>query len=269
MTMQLISGPELLMRFGAFLSQSEALDHLVLARALAAESPARGFAVVTVANELVLAAALDARGKWALGRLHGSAEAATALAETVATAPGTMGPRTSIEALLPGLPEAEHLETHLFQELRELRAVSLPAGCLRRATMHDEILAGAWMTAFFAEALPSECVDGHAFAQTLIAAGDLFLLEAGGEVVAMAGKLRPCLTGIAIAYVYTPHEARGKGYGTAITAALCRHLLVRGWSRIWLFTIAGNPVSNHVYAKLGFRVLMPFEEYRSRPEPNA
>jgi len=41
-------------------------------------------------------------------------------------------------------------------------------------------------------------------ADALIAAGDLFWLVDGGEIVSMAGCLRRCFTGISIAYAYTP-----------------------------------------------------------------
>lgn len=51
--------------------------------------------------------------------------------------------------------------------------------------------------------------------------------------------------------VYTPAERRGHGYASAAVAQVSRRLLAEG-ARVCLFTDRANPVSNHVYAELGF-----------------
>jgi predicted GNAT family acetyltransferase len=53
--------------------------------------------------------------------------------------------------------------------------------------------------------------------------------------------------------VYTPSPHRGRGYATALVAAASRELIARGASRIFLTTDLANPVSNAIYARVGFR----------------
>ena len=143
-------------------------------------------------------------------------------------------------------------EAHLLRELTEIRAVVGPGGTLRAVAPAERDHACEWMAAFFAEALPEEVVPLETLTDSLVASGDLFWLVAGGEIVSMAGAIRPTFTGASIAYVYTPIEQRGRGYGTAVTDRLCRRLLAGGRQRLWLFTVPENPISNHIYAKLGF-----------------
>ena len=63
------------------------------------------------------------------------------------------------------------------------------------------------------------------------------------------------------AAVYTPAERRGHGYATAATAALSQRLLDGGAERCMLYTDVANPVSNHIYAKLGYVRVTDWEEH--------
>jgi predicted GNAT family acetyltransferase len=56
--------------------------------------------------------------------------------------------------------------------------------------------------------------------------------------------------------VYTPPEHRGRGYGSAVTAAATRSILAEGAVPV-LFTDLANPTSNKIYRALGYR---PVEE---------
>jgi predicted GNAT family acetyltransferase len=53
--------------------------------------------------------------------------------------------------------------------------------------------------------------------------------------------------------VYTPEPLRGRGYGSAVTAAMVESLQPHSTS-IMLFADADNPASNRVYERLGFEV---------------
>ena len=53
--------------------------------------------------------------------------------------------------------------------------------------------------------------------------------------------------------MYTPPQARGRGYATALVAALSQALLDEGRQRLFLITDLANPVSNSIYAKIGYR----------------
>jgi predicted GNAT family acetyltransferase len=88
------------------------------------------------------------------------------------------------------------------------------------------------------------------------------------EPVAMGGhaSLVPTPAGVVarIGPVYTPRSLRGRGFGTAITAALVEHLQSRS-DLIMLFTDSGNPTSNGIYERLGFNYEDEFVELEFSP----
>ena len=53
--------------------------------------------------------------------------------------------------------------------------------------------------------------------------------------------------------MYTLPERRGSGYATALVAELAQELLARGKRSLFLTTDIANPVSNAIYARIGFR----------------
>jgi predicted GNAT family acetyltransferase len=61
--------------------------------------------------------------------------------------------------------------------------------------------------------------------------------------------------------VYTPPEARGRGYGSAVTAHLTQHIRAGG-ADACLFTDLANPTSNKIYAAIGYRPVADFHRYR-------
>lgn len=68
-----------------------------------------------------------------------------------------------------------------------------------------------------------------------------------------------------ISNVYTPPHLRGKGYGRACVAHLCRLMLVRGNQFCALYADAENPISCGIYRKLGFYDICKVEELAFRP----
>jgi predicted GNAT family acetyltransferase len=60
--------------------------------------------------------------------------------------------------------------------------------------------------------------------------------------------------------VYTPPEWRGRGYGSAVTAACTRWALAAGARDVVLFTDLGNPVSNSTYQRMGYRPMFDTAE---------
>ncbi len=73
-----------------------------------------------------------------------------------------------------------------------------------------------------------------------------------GEVVSIAGFGGPTPNGIRIGPVHTPGPLRGRGYGTAVTAAVTRLQLDRGRRFCFLYTDLANPTSNAIYQRLGY-----------------
>lgn len=68
----------------------------------------------------------------------------------------------------------------------------------------------------------------------------------------MAFATAPTRNTIRIGGVYTPPEWRGRGYASAVTAAITRLSLDRGYAECVLYTDLANPTSNRIYANLGY-----------------
>lgn len=81
--------------------------------------------------------------------------------------------------------------------------------------------------------------------------GDFRIWDDGGPV-AFAGFNDAAPDFARIAPVYTFPDHRGRGYATALVAALARELLARGKGRLFLTTDISNPTSNAIYARIGF-----------------
>jgi uncharacterized protein len=60
--------------------------------------------------------------------------------------------------------------------------------------------------------------------------------------------------------VYTPPEARGRGYASSAVAAVSRHALATGSHTCMLYTDVANPTSNKIYADVGYRRIADWEE---------
>jgi uncharacterized protein len=58
--------------------------------------------------------------------------------------------------------------------------------------------------------------------------------------------------GCRIGYVYTPPELRGRGYASALVAAVSQHMLDEIASFCVLYTDLSNPTSNSIYQKVGY-----------------
>jgi predicted GNAT family acetyltransferase len=61
--------------------------------------------------------------------------------------------------------------------------------------------------------------------------------------------------------VYTPPEHRGRGYAQACVGELSRQMRAEG-QRCMLFADLGNPVSNSIYRRLGYRAVVELLKYR-------
>ncbi|MGW3981307.1 GNAT family N-acetyltransferase, partial [Streptomyces mirabilis] len=61
--------------------------------------------------------------------------------------------------------------------------------------------------------------------------------------------------------VYTPADLRGRGYAAAVTAEVSRAARAAGATEVVLFTDAGNPTSNALYQRLGYRRITDWAPY--------
>jgi predicted GNAT family acetyltransferase len=171
---------------------------------------------------------------------------------------GVMGDPATAEAFaerwrtLTG--RASALRVRLRQHvLREVAAVPAAPGVPRVATEDDL----AWLIerqiAFIAETgvhdAPARVV---ATMPKRVERGDFWIWD-DGAAVALVGFNDAAPAFARVAPVYTVPDRRGRGYATALVAAVARELLRRGKARLFLTTDVANPTSNAIYARIGFR----------------
>ena len=68
--------------------------------------------------------------------------------------------------------------------------------------------------------------------------------------------------GARIFLVYTPPQFRGRGYATSCVGSLTERLLDSGKTYCCLYADRGNPASNDVYRKVGYRPAGDAEMWR-------
>jgi predicted GNAT family acetyltransferase len=156
----------------------------------------------------------------------------------------------------PAIP----LEGLRLYELVELSEVKLADGKLRQGAPADRELATDWVRAFEAEAHMGFGRDPEVVVDKWIGAGQLWFWE-DRQPVAMAAARGPAEGVFRIGPVYTPPEFRGRGYGTACTYDLSRRVLEQG-GRPCLYTDLGNPTSNSIYRRIGYRAIAEWVRYR-------
>jgi predicted GNAT family acetyltransferase len=198
-----------------------------------------------------------------------SKPALAALAEAVAAEdlPGVVGGEPEVHefAELWSRHTGRSARTSMRQGIYALERLEPPPatpGAARVATVADRELALGWLIAFGAEAFheggPGPDQAGAMLDRRLSApTAGILLWEDDGEPVSLAGWGGPTPNGIRIGPVYTPPELRGRGYGTAVTAALSQRLLdgrlFDGGRRFcFLYTDLANPTSNAIYKRIGY-----------------
>ncbi|MGH8979808.1 MAG: GNAT family N-acetyltransferase [Acidimicrobiales bacterium] len=127
-------------------------------------------------------------------------------------------------------------------------------GRARVACESDGALLAHWAAAFHDEAMrtgPAE--DWGAWAHRRIAEGDLWVWIDGGEPVSMAARSAPAAGVSRVGPVFTSPDARRRGYGAAVTAAVTRAAIDAGAEEVVLYTDLANPVSNSIYQTIGYR----------------
>jgi len=137
-------------------------------------------------------------------------------------------------------------------ELAELNEIAPVDGRLRKADARDRDLAVRWLQEFDAEAHVPER-DVESFIDNALLSERVWLWEAG-EVVSMAIGSKPVEGVVRISGVYTPKEERRIGYAGACVHGLSALLSDAGY-RCILYTDLGNPTSNSIYRRIGYRAV--------------
>ncbi|MCX6130735.1 MAG: GNAT family N-acetyltransferase [Proteobacteria bacterium] len=139
-------------------------------------------------------------------------------------------------------------------------------GHMRLTEPKDEDLLMEWLPCFFEDCrLPANQGQIEKITKTAIEQQTFGFWMDQGREVAMAAALGPTPHGIRISYVYTPPEYRGRGYGSAVTAAVSQQQLDRGRNFCFLYTDLQNPTSNRIYQKMGYQPVMDAAHYFLEP----
>jgi predicted GNAT family acetyltransferase len=160
-----------------------------------------------------------------------------------------------------------HERIYRLTHLRPQRQVP---GEMRRATEADRPLLREWLLAFWSEALGllnHPQVHEDISRRLRFESSGMYLWQDAGAPVSLAGYGGPTPHGVRIGPVYTPPEARGHGYASALVAALSQLLLDEGRQSVFLFTNLANPTSNHIYQEIGYQAVGDIIEYLFQPAP--
>lgn len=170
--------------------------------------------------------------------------------------PAVLGPSLEARAFAElwarrtGCEPREGMRQRIFRLERVIDPAEPAPGRLRLAGPGDLELVTGWMEAFQEEAGVAR-VDAGRLARERIGRGAMFLWEAEAPV-SMAGHAGETPNGARVGPVYTPPPLRGRGYATALVAALSRRTLEAGKRFCFLYTDLANPTSNRIYERIGY-----------------
>ena len=147
----------------------------------------------------------------------------------------------------------------VLEQMQELKNTC--EATFRTATENDRKILTRYIKEFHKEALEEEKSDEYVNEKfdAYLERG-YYVLEKDRKIVCQAVIGRELLKGKSISGVYTPKEERGKGYAYNLVYELSKKCLDEGAEYGVLYTDAGNPISNHVYEKIGYVKRVECEE---------
>lgn len=173
--------------------------------------------------------------------------------------PGVFGPVDVVRAFVDawtrrGGPPATVEQHERTYRLTAVRPVRPTAGRWRAAGLDDRPTVLIWIEAFMLEAFgDADPAEVQTRTDRWLAGYErtLYLWE-DDDPVSLCGVGNPTPNGIRIGPVYTPPNQRGKGYASALVAAVSQAELDAGRRYCFLFTDLANPTSNHIYQAIGY-----------------
>jgi uncharacterized protein len=151
-----------------------------------------------------------------------------------------------------------------LDELQMPELLSRPDVSLRHPTAAEAAdLLGGWRADYHVESLgaartPELETAAREQVHSWRAAGTLWVLTVGTEVVAMSGFNAETRGIVQIGGVFTPPARRRRGYARAAVAASLQLARARGATRSILFTAEVNLAACRAYTALGYRVVSDF-----------
>jgi len=146
-----------------------------------------------------------------------------------------------------------HLEMRILVLEKLLKADLKDDVIYRKAEIKDKEILKRFTQEFYNEALNEVLTDEvleEKFYNYL--EKGYYVLEKNGKVVAQTVLSRALKNGKCVSGVYTPKEERGKGYAYNLVYRVSKEFLENGAKYCVLFTDDSNPISNHVYEKIGY-----------------
>jgi predicted GNAT family acetyltransferase len=197
-----------------------------------------------------------------------------ALASEHGELPGVSGAVPEVDAFAAEWERrtGDTASARMRQRIYAITKVRVPEGVLggaREATEADRDLLLAWIREFAAEVhadadAPVSNVERTVDARLRHGAGSFALWEVDGVPVSLAGWGGRTPTGVRVGPVYTPPDWRGRGYGSAVTAAVTAERLASGRRFCFLYTDLANPTSNKIYVDIGYEPVCDSVEYAFR-----
>ncbi len=137
-------------------------------------------------------------------------------------------------------------------------------GDMVQGQLPDRDLVIDWITGFHGGMPQHEpAMDMAEYADQRLAAGQVWLWRDGGRPVSMSVCSVPVAGVTRVQAVYTPPELRRRGYAAACVGRVSGQVLAGG-SRCILYTDLGNPTSNSVYRRIGYRAVGEGVRYEFR-----
>ena len=141
-------------------------------------------------------------------------------------------------------------------------------GSIRIADHADRDLLVEWVRDFLREALGrTDDNETLAIVDRALETGSriFYLWEHDGRSVSVAGITGPTPNGIRLGPVYTPPPLRGRGFGSAVTAAASQAQLDQGRRFVFLFTDLTNATSNRIYQAIGYEPVIDVDQWSFDP----
>jgi GNAT superfamily N-acetyltransferase len=144
-------------------------------------------------------------------------------------------------------------------EVRQVAHAPAPPGAVRPAGPEDRDLLIEWFRAFAAD-IGDPPRDEVPLVDRRVAAGQIWVWD-DGRPVAFAAFTDPVCEVVRIGPVYTPPDARRRGYATGLVTVMSAAVRDRGL-RCILYTDLSNPTSNAIYRRIGYRAVEEVLRYR-------
>ena len=277
---------------GPYLEAHEAEHNLIFGIAANVASnpellpePAR-FAIARGRDGEVVGAAMQTPPRQVLLSLLGDPAAAAILADAFGdgSVPAVQAAPADAEAFArrwcathPGLAASRRMAEGIYRLTAIVPPRAVP-GRARIAAARDRDLLAGWLADFSMEALGEAMDEPAVFADRWIRhtggrAMWLWEIEApgtrAGTAVSMTGVSGPTPHGIRIGPVYTPPDARRRGFAANLVAAASQAQLDAGRRFCFLFTNLANPTSNRVYQSIGYERVLVVDQWVIEVAPPA